>query len=88
MSDAEMAGEPGGQCAPSCVRHKMSARLKCYSVLTIGRRTGLRCPLHQLVGESSDALVGDGGQGEGVLRVWFQTLHRVRVPGPEAQFFL
>lgn len=50
--------------------------------------TGLRRPLHQLVGERPDAFVGDGGQGEGVLRVGFQTLHRVRIPGSEGQFLL
>lgn len=33
MSDAKMAGEPEGQCAPSCVKLKTSARLKCYSAL-------------------------------------------------------
>lgn len=51
-------------------------------------RTGLRRPLHQLVCERSDAFARDGGQGEGVLRVRFQTLHRVRIPRPEGQLLL
>lgn len=52
------------------------------------RRTGLWCPLHQFISESSDAFAWDGSQGEGVLGVRFETLHSVRIPGPEGQLLL
>lgn len=52
------------------------------------RPTGLRCPLHQLIGECSDAFVRDGCQREGVLSVRFQTLDCVRIPGPKGQLLL
>lgn len=52
------------------------------------RRTGLWRPLHQFVGKRSDAFGRDGGEGEGVLSVGFQTLDCVRISRPEGQLLL
>lgn len=52
------------------------------------RRTGLWRPLHQFVGKRSDAFGRDGGEGEGVLSVGFQTLDCVRISWPEGQLLL
>lgn len=72
-----------------CGMGRVSVRLQVQCVNPVKlRRTGLRRPLHQFVGESADAFGWDGGQGEGVLCVGLQTLHCVRIPWPEGQLLL